>query len=241
MSEKRFLFRSFSLCNSKSAQKVGTDAVLLGAWAAQSFTPKTVADIGSGTGVIGMMLAQRFPMAQISLLENDAASLDECRKSLEYSPWKDRIQLESEDFLEWDSRQSFDLVISNPPYFLNSLPSAKEDRRKARHLKEHQFNSWLEKMTHICSPNGRIALIIPFQLNFDIPGWSNSRFLHVRNNPSKEPVRKLLELSLDANNCIEEKPLCIRDENGDWHDDYRALTKDFLYLDGLPEDPLPIS
>ena len=114
-----FRFKQFTVHQQRSAMKVGTDGVLVGAWATVRATDRAVLDIGTGTGLIALMLAQRNPEAQVVAVEIDAASAAQARENVAGSLWRDRIRVEECAVQEFSAEQKFDLIVSNPPYIVD--------------------------------------------------------------------------------------------------------------------------
>lgn len=229
MRERRFHLQQFSLYNHQSAHKVGTDGVLLGCWAGSGMQPQRIVDVGSGTGLIGMMLAQRFPNAHIDLIEKEAAALEECHKSLSEFPWKERVHLIEADVLQWAPPTAYDLVVSNPPYFLQSLPSPTADRTLARHANSNLFQQWVRSMEEWTGTNGRMALILPASLANLPTTVPLSRRCLVQDRPGKSPKRQLLEFSRPTAELIEES-LFLKDGDGRWSENYLQWVAPFLRL-----------
>lgn len=229
MRERRFHLQQFSLYNHQSAHKVGTDGVLLGCWAGTGMEPKRIVDVGSGTGLIGMMLAQRFPDAHIDLIEKDEAALEECDRSLSEFPWKERVHLIEADVLQWTPPTAYDLVVSNPPYFVQSLPSPSAHRTLARHADIHLFQRWLRSMEEWTDTKGKMALILPAsQANLPTTVPLSRRCL-VHDRPGKFPKRQLLEFSRLTAELMEES-LFLKDRDGHWSENYLQWVAPFLRL-----------
>ena len=136
-----FQFKHFSIKQADSAMKVGTDAMLLGAMVGSS-DPSEILDVGAGTGVIALMMAQRFDQARVDAVEIDNAAFEEAKGNITASVFKDRMSIFYCDFLEFNTTKKYDLIVSNPPYFMNSLKNSDRSKTLARHaddLSAHQF------------------------------------------------------------------------------------------------------
>lgn len=226
---KPFSFQQFDVYHEQCAQKIGTDAVLLGCWTGKSLSPLSILDVGAGSGVIGLILSQRFPNAKVTLLENHLPSLADCQKTLDQMPWKERINLLQEDFLKWEPTHTFDLVVSNPPFFTDSLLSADKASQTARHISLEQLEHWISKMLSLVSEQGRLSVILPADQKLSIEENSNCRKVWVRSFPGKKPVRKMVEIGRShSNNSVED--LHIRLDPNTWHDEYLELTKGLLLI-----------
>lgn len=215
MSEGVFRFRRFSVYNSIPGQKVGTDGVLLGAAVSLDFPgPVKVLDIGTGTGVIALMLAQRLSQglsdalcpAEITAIDIDEQAALSAAASFRESPWSDILHSHRrslQDFADdlYGQGRLFDLIVSNPPYYDNSLPCPDPQRDAARHT---ESLSWREVITFagdFLSPQGLLALILPKQeekrlLRFASSfGFCPSRLLSISTTQSKPPSRLIAEFT----------------------------------------------
>lgn len=155
-----FRFKQFTVCQDRCPMKVGTDAVLLGAWVALRATDRRVLDIGTGTGVIALMLAQRSE-ARITAIDIDPACAEQASENFAASPWADRLEVRCQPVQQYDPDERFDLVVSNPPYFVDSLRSPDEGRNTARHTVDLTFDELAAAVLRLLSPGGRFALVLP--------------------------------------------------------------------------------
>ena len=140
--------------------KVGTDAVLL-ATLPQFTNIHSVLDIGTGTGVLSLMLAQQFPNASITAIELDAAAANQAAENFAHSTWAANMQVIQADFEAFDSANRYDLIISNPPFFTASLTSEDPAKNRARHAPANLLVKWIEKSIQLLNDNGKIAIILP--------------------------------------------------------------------------------
>jgi tRNA1Val (adenine37-N6)-methyltransferase len=211
--------------------KVGTDGVLLGAWAG-SGSPQRVLDIGTGTGLIALMMAQRFATAEITAIEpNDAAQTDAAQNFL-LSPFSDRIQLFRGNFQDFQPLSAFDLIVSNPPFFTKSLVSQNAGREQARHANSLSIED-LSKAVEYLSENGSLAVIYPkeefhrFRSLMADRGLFPHRTVAVKPTPAKAAHRFMGEFSRNGE-VLEETELII-EENGrhQYSEEYKSLTKAF--------------
>ena len=136
MTKSSFKFKQFTIFHDKCAMKVGTDGVLLGAWAPAD-KAKRILDVGTGTGLIALQLAQRNPHARITAIEIDALQPDKPQKMISHSPWADRVEIICHDFRDYQPENRFDLIVSNPPYFIDALKCP--DRTKVHSTACGQF------------------------------------------------------------------------------------------------------
>lgn len=231
-----FRFKRFEMRNSASAQKVGTDGVLLGAWAplpaAADNTTEAVRilDIGTGTGVIALMLAQRCPRAEITGLDIDQASAEEAALNFKESPWAGRLEVRCIPLQEFEG-EPFDLIVSNPPFFINSLKAPSERRSAARHTDTLSHADLISSTQRLLSPQGRLALIYPpeeaadFILAAESAGLHLARRCEVRSKSGKGVKRMLLEFSRTDLPCIFESLDILSGD--DYSLQYRELLKEF--------------
>lgn len=233
MPSELFRFKQFDLLHGEG-YKIGTDAVLLGSWAGSDPNIKRILDLGSGTGVIGFLLAQRFPKAQVHLLERNEAAVQECHANIARSPFADRIQCIHADVLDWKNTEPYDLVVSNPPYFASALPSSNPQKVSAKHISSEDQIKWFEKMEELVNQeDGKIALVLSnkhlkAQKNA-LPVFSSfqlNRKLAVSHRPHSNPSLLLLEYGKEETKS--EDQWSILSSNGSFSDEYSALCKDFL-------------
>lgn len=216
--------------------KVGTDSVLLGAWV-QSSNPKSILDIGSGTGLLSLMMAQRFSKASIQGIEIDSDALIDARRNVSHSDWEDRIELIQDDFITHVFNQKFDLIISNPPYFPADTASPDSKRVLARKGQSDFVYNGLVKARTLLNDTGKIAMILPVDMwnNLEVQlesiGLFKTRIRFVKPKEDKLVHRILLELSSNKLDCIEEETLIIEKvKRHDYSSEYIDLTSAF-YLD----------
>lgn len=216
--------------------KVGTDGVLLGAWAASSVipAPARILDVGAGTGVISLMMAQRYPQAMIDAVEVDPSAAQQALENFRQSPWASRLHLWQGDFTVMHDRLSgpYDLIVSNPPYFSKGWPVADDGRKKARVAEQLPATIWIREAKHLIHPHGVLAVVLPAQESVSFSetaiasGWHLSKRTWVFTTPDKPVKRVLLEWRTDAQ-TLSENDLVIQDAAGNYTEDYKALTRDF--------------
>lgn len=233
-----FRFKEFYVKQEQSAMKVGTDAMLLGALV-QSRKPDTILDIGTGTGVIALMLAQRFSRAKIAAVELDALSAEEASFNFRNSPWNSHLSIIQSDFLEYAFDQSFDLIVSNPPYYQSRLENKEERKAQTRHESALPMNLMLEKVFGLLTDSGAFWVIIPSEIENVWIEAAEKNYLDCVSKISiigKEegPVKRvILQFKRNSENLGGSFPslktLTIRDANNAYTDAYIELTKDFHY------------
>jgi tRNA1Val (adenine37-N6)-methyltransferase len=242
MSRSEFRFKQFVIEQAGCAMKVGTDGVLLGAWCRVCPQDKLILDIGTGTGLIALQLAQRTESLKSTIyaIEIDKDSSRRAQENFDMSEWAGRLRLHHtaiQDFAVTAPANRFDHIVSNPPYFARSLPSTDKARTLARHTSSLSHSELIEACDKLLSPDGRISLILPvteaenlLQTALVAGFWVNRR-TEVWSTPRSGAKRLLFELSRHQR-APELSTLIIEDaRQGTFSDDYRALTRDFyLYF-----------
>lgn len=216
--------------------KVGTDGVLIGAWAASSAipAPARILDVGTGTGVISLMMAQRYPQAMIDAVETDPSAAQQAAENFRHSPWASRLHLWQGDFTVMYGQLPgpYDLIVSNPPYFSKGWPVDHDGRKKARVAEQLPAAIWIRDAKQLIHPQGVLAVVLParesvhFSETASSLGWYLSRRTQVYTTPGKPVKRVLLEWRTYAQ-ALSENDLVIQDTAGNYTEDYKALTRDF--------------
>ena len=165
--EKVFRFKQFAVRNDMSAMKVGTDGVLLGAWCPVNEAER-VLDVGTGCGVIALMMAQRNHHAMIDAIDIDHEAIKEASLNFADSPWPGRLTAIEADFNDLDERQRYDLIVSNPPFFTTGVLPTGDARTTARHTTSLTYRQLIEGSARLLSPDGTLALISPTDAAPDI-------------------------------------------------------------------------
>lgn len=234
MSDSKFSFKQFELHQELCAMKVGTDSVLLGAWAdipAHGY----ILDIGAGTGILSLMAAQRSTNAYITAIEIDTPAAEQAQENIARSPWAHRIEVANGDFTQIaDSFDHlFNAIISNPPYFEQSLLSPDAARTTARHTTTLRYDDIFRQARTIIAPEGNLSLVIPADLYPDVNntamlyGWGTSRLTMVRTTPRKQPKRALCEWRRNHFAPCCEQVFTIHTDSGEYSSEYIELTKEF--------------
>lgn len=233
MGNSYFKFKQFTVHQSKAAMRVNTDGVLLGAWANVTGANR-ILDIGTGTGVIALMLAQRTTGAHIDAIEIDAQSAAEARSNVNLSPWANRIDVINCSLQSFAPSVShrYDLIVSNPPYFNQSLKSAHTGRNIARHTESLPYNHLIEGVIKLLSPSGRFCGIFPYSEGNVFIAMAGAHGLYctqkvnVQSRPSRKVLRVLLQLETQKR-AVAESTLTIHNPDGSYSDEYKRLTEDF--------------
>lgn len=228
---KGFTFKQFTVCHDRCAMKVGTDGVLLGAWARGG---RRMLDIGSGTGLIALMLAQRFDGARIDGVEVDGEAVAQSRENVAASPFADRIAIHETDFRHFQPQAPYDAIVSNPPFFLNGLKNPDEGRSTARHSDPLFFKSFFRFSKQWLADSGEVSLIIPSEHYEDIAteayllGFLLSRRVWVRSSPRKPVGRCLLAFAKRRMGMPEAQEVCLMETGGRQSDWYREKVFQFI-------------
>ena len=231
---KPFKFKQFEVKQDQCAMKIGTDGVLLGAWASIENNPFAVLDIGAGTGIIGLMLAQRSHAEVIDALEIDELAYEQCVDNFEASPWGDRLFCYHADLAEFTEEidDKYDLIISNPPFYSEDFKTEDTQRDLARFSDAMPFTHLVDSVSKLLIEDGTFCTIIPFkeEVNFiDLAskvGLHINKICRVRGNETTELKRSLLELSF-RESVIKTDELVIEMARHEYTEDYKNLTKDF--------------
>lgn len=192
-----FRFKQFIVYQDKCAMKVGTDGVLLGAWTRPNHA-KRIADLGSGTGLLSLMLAQKCN-AEIDAFEKDPAAAEQCRKNLECSPWSDKLSLICGDIFSLTIEGNYDWVICNPPFHTEKIISPKLERALAR-TAETDIETWFSLAWKICNEQGKASFILPsnreteYINSIKLSGWYIEKLCRIIPNEGKSPVRIMVQL-----------------------------------------------
>ena len=230
-----FTFKQFAIEQDRCAMKIGTDGVLLGAWAPIDNHPFSILDIGTGTGIIALMLAQRSAAQQIDALEIDEAAYEQATDNFENSPWNDRLfcfHAGLDEFIE-EPEEEYDLIVSNPPFYSEDYKTENESRDLARFQDAMPFEQLLEAADLLLSEHGIFAVIIPFKEEENFIALANELELYplkitrVKGTPTTEIKRSLLAFSRNETTDLPIDELVIETARHVYTQEYIGLTKDF--------------
>jgi tRNA1Val (adenine37-N6)-methyltransferase len=230
-----FHFKQFSIEDSKSAMKVGTDAVLLGAWVNLKGV-KRILDVGTGCGIIALMLAQRTDEkvnnVHIEGIDADEQSAKQAEENLLETRWCNRVLMHHYPLQTFRSEFKYDLIISNPPYFINSQLPPKAHRAKARHTDSLSYKELLHHSVRLLKTKGRLAVILPYEEGKLFLALAKEVGLHLHRQLSfysrkeKPQERWLFEFSFNLSPTKNEQ-LILHGEGESWSEEYKELTKEF--------------
>lgn len=227
-----FRFKQFTIKQEKAPMKVGTDSVLLGAWC-DGTNSKSILDPGTGTGLLALMMAQRFPASRITAIEVNPDAYKEAVHNVAISPWSDRIKVIHQDLANYNPTGKFDLIIANPPFFHSDLKSPEPGKAAARHASHFNVKGFAA-CTQWLSPDGIIAGIYPvdifqkFKSEMELLGFYPTRIMEVYPTPEKPPHRVLFEFSDQKIRNTDIDSIVIESEGRHvYSEKYRELTKNF--------------
>lgn len=228
--EKVFRFKQFAVLNDRTAMKVGTDGVLLGAWCPVAGA-RHVLDVGTGCGVIALMIAQRNHEAVITGIDIDHDAVQEATLNFERSPWSDRLTAVEGNFNDM-STSGFDVIVSNPPFFTNGVLPAGDARIAARHTQSLTYRQLIEGAARLLSSHGALALISPSDAEGEIIEAATFATLPVRQVTHVIPVdgalpKRTLWLLTPRDIAYHEDTVTIANRDGTFTQEYIELTGDF--------------
>ena len=225
-----FQFKQFTVWHDKCAMKVGTDGVLLGAWTPVPDAHR-ILDIGTGTGLVALMLAQRSQAAIIAL-EIDSLAAMQAAENIARSPWRDRVEVVVADFKHYKPDTTFDVIVSNPPYFVDSMKCPDSQRSTARHNNDLTYNDLLQGVSALLSPTGAFTLVIPTDVADRVKETAKNynlfpcRQLYIITKPGAAPKRTLITFTFTPQDCQTEE-LLTEISRHQYSDAYIALTKEY--------------
>lgn len=232
MSNSYFQFKQFTVWHDKCAMKVGTDGVLLGAWTSVQNAHK-ILDVGTGTGLVALMLAQRsLPDADIVALEIDETAAGQARENVTRSPWKERVEVVQADFRDYQSLDKFDVIVSNPPYFVDSLECPDQQRNAARHNDSLTYEELLEGVAGLLAEDGAFTIVIPVdvadrvKMIAAVKNLYAVRQLNVITKPGGVPKRTLITFTFSNQKCVVEE-LLTELARHQYSEEYIALTREY--------------
>ena len=230
-----FKFKQFAVNQDRCAMKIGTDAVLLGAWCPIDNNPKSILDVGAGTGILALMLAQRTNADQIDALEIDEEAYEQCVENFENSPWADKLfcyHAALDEFVD-DPEDEYDLIISNPPFYSEDFKTADEQRDLARFQDAMPFEDLIEAADLLLSENGTFAVVIPYKeeerfidlcAEYELYAVKATR---VKGSQKTPIVRSLLAFKRYELSVLTADELVIEINRHEYTEDYINLTQDF--------------
>ncbi|MFL5754350.1 MAG: tRNA1(Val) (adenine(37)-N6)-methyltransferase [Bacteroidia bacterium] len=234
MPHQTFVFKQFNIQQDKCAMKIGTDAVLIGAWV-DAKEAGTILDVGTGTGIIAIMLAQKSK-AQIDAVDVELSAYEQATENVRFCKWNEKIRVHHSSFQDFStkSRNKYDLIVSNPPYFVHSSKAAGEERSHARHNDLLSFEELVNGVVKALKKDGRFCVILPKQeasmlrTIAEKHGLQLSKLLRVRTKADKETEKRhLMQFEFTPHSFSESTIVIEKDGRHEYTDEYKELTKDY--------------
>ena len=238
-----FKFKQFTIHQDRTAMKVGTDGVLLGAWAPILSSTHRLLDIGTGTGLIALMLAQRIldqnnnSTFKIDAIDIDQSSIEQAAENINNSPFAEFITTHFTALQNYSPTEKYDTIVCNPPYFVASLKCPDANRTQARHTDSLSFDDLLQHSSRLLNDEGTLSVILPVNEGNQLIqlasqyGFSLAKLVHIHPTPTSDPKRLLMHFTKQTANSIqspiEESQLTIELARHQYTPEYTALTRDF--------------
>ncbi len=227
-----FKFKQFVVHHDRCSMKVGTDAVLLGSWV-NVLGARHILEVGTGSGVISLILAQRtLPDAKLEAIEIEQEDAEQAKENIAQSPWPKKIKVHHQSLQTFTSNKTFDLVVSNPPFFINSQLPSSSKRSQARHTGSLSYSELIIGAGKLLNTSGRLAVVLPFEegKQFQIVAKENNfhvvRQLAFFSRQGKPQERWLFEFAfIPKINSAE--TLILHETDEEWSEDYKKLTHEF--------------
>ena len=227
-----FRFKYFDITQEKNPLKVGTDSMLLGSLVKVT-GHKRALDLGAGTGVLSLMIAQKNSTISIDAIEINEAGMIECSENFTRSPWKERLNVFQGDYFKFEFHNKYDLIISNPPYYIDTLLAFDDKLNRAKHSDQNEVLKFFKLAESILALEGKFWIIFPqLSFNFFIEIARQNRLfpnhiIHIHSKPSKLNKRVVVCFQRIENQQVDLKEVIVRDMNNQYTSEYKNLTKDF--------------
>ena len=243
-----FQFKQFTIHQDRTAMKVGTDGVLLGAWAPILSSTQRLLDIGTGTGLIALMLAQRMlkennnSTFKIDAIDIDQSSIEQATENINNSPFARFITTHFTSLQDYSPSEKYDAIVCNPPYFVASLKCPDANRTQARHTDSLSFDDLLQHSSRLLNDEGTLSVILPVNEGNQLIqlasqyGFSLTKLVHIHPTPTSDPKRLLIRLQITDNKSqiatpqslnVSKSSLTIELARHQYTDEYIALTRNF--------------
>lgn len=229
-----FQFKQFTIHQDRTPMKVGTDGVLLGAWAELEHA-ENILDIGTGTGLIALMSAQRNSSARIDAIEIERDACMQARENVAASPWSDRIEIIQSSLQDFKPEKRYDSIVCNPPFFINSTLTPDNGRTLARHCNSLPHTDLIDHAVQLLTPGGTFNVILPVNEAKELIAYAQMHQLYPRHitrvhpTPTKPPKRYLILFSTDTATATEDD-LVIELSRHQYSQEYIGLTREFYLL-----------
>ena len=232
MAKGYFEFKQFTIHQECCAMKVGTDGTLLGAWASVPTGICRILDIGTGTGLIALMMAQRYPEAEVTGIDMDREAVSQAMANAVASPFSHRVQITQADIADF-SVEPFDAIVCNPPYFVDSLVCPDSARTLARHTSSLPYKTLMQSVKRLLKDDGLFSVIIPVDCRSQLlseaalAGLVLSKECAIKTTPKKTPKRCLMEFRKQPVAFVNTSTEVLETDNGQRSVWYHHITKDF--------------
>src|SRR6185295_14491437 len=233
MSNSYFRFKQFIVRQDRCTMKVCTDSCLLGAWTANRLVDATkILDIGTGTGLLPLMLSQKSKCS-IDSIESDPESAAQARENTVESPWQNRIQIIEGDVRQYPFRNKYDFIITNPPFYESDLRSPDAEKNKVKHDESLTLNQLLPVILSCLDKNGAFSILLPFHRTVYFENLATSYGLYllekltIRQSSAHAPFRSILLFSLEKKREPFLSELIIKNERGKYSPEFSELMKDY--------------
>jgi tRNA1Val (adenine37-N6)-methyltransferase len=229
-----FQFKQFWVRHDRCAMKVCTDACLLGAYT-HAPSPQRILDVGAGTGLLGLMLAQRYPHAHIDAVEIDTDAFSQCQENIANSPWPNSVTPWQGRIQDFSPGQGYDLIVSNPPFYPNHLPSADPKRSMAMHTQTLSFADLIQSVQRLLLPDGQFFVLLPPPQMEQLADVARSAGLHEReklliaDTPGKPAIRAIAVYTKEAY-THKIRTFCIKSSTGEYSEEFATLLKDYYLI-----------
>ncbi len=230
---KSFHFKQFSIAQDRCAMKVGTDGVLLGAWAKMPEGGQSALDIGTGTGVIALMLAQRFSEVQVKGIDIDESAAKQAEENFRTSPFTHQLSVEQVALQDFQTDEKYDYIVSNPPFFTNGILPENKQRQLARHFTDFSLELLFDKVSTLLAARGIFSIIMPISEQENILKTARENGLYCQEscvvypNPNKAAKRILLSFSFQKRERVHSTLTIETDIRHHYTSEYKELLKDF--------------
>lgn len=236
MEKKIFKCKQFEIDDSRSALKIGSDGMMLGAWVQLEHADR-ILDIGTGSGLIALMQAQKYPRAYITGVDIHEGSILDATDNASKTPWSNRLHFTCSDVKTYHPEKKFDAIISNPPFFVNSTKSNNKALSTAKHTDSLSPLDIIDLCPNLLNVNGKVTMILPFDLGTEVIQYALTKGFHLTRKcivypvSYKKPNRLIFELKLTSE-PVEylEESIFVRDsaKNNAFSDGYKSLLSDFM-------------
>lgn len=228
-----FKFKQFQVEQQNDVFKIGTDGLLLATWVSAQ-NPKDILDIGTGTGLISLVLAQRFPNASITGIDVQSNAVDLAQKNFKHSPWHNRLTAKHSSLQDMETR-SYDLIVSNPPFFENRLKSPDNASKNiARHNDSLPFSAFSKGINRLLSTNGVFAIVLPFDEFQSFAQLLKDEGIHLYSycevkGHADAPVKRILAtFTREDKFAVKKEALTLEKSRHQYTEEYKSLIQDFL-------------